>query len=68
MNDVAGTISDQRLLQALTAELEAGRPAAVASLLATRGSMPRHEGARMLGLADGTWVGTVGGGNIELIA
>lgn len=68
MNDVAGTISDQRLLQALTAELEGGRPAALASLLATRGSMPRHEGARMLGLADGTWVGTVGGGNIELIA
>ena len=68
MNDVAGTISDQRLLQALTAELHAGRPAALASLLATRGSMPRHEGARMLGLADGTWVGTVGGGNIELIA
>lgn len=68
MNDVAGTISDQRLLAALTAELHAGRPAALASLLATRGSMPRHEGARMLGLADGTWVGTVGGGNIELIA
>ena len=68
MNDVAGTISDQRLLAALTAELHAGRPVALASLLATRGSMPRHEGARMLGLADGTWVGTVGGGNIELIA
>lgn len=68
MNDVADTISDQRLLGVLTAELEAGRPVALASLLATRGSMPRHEGARMLGLSDGTWVGTVGGGNIELIA
>ena len=68
MNDVAGTINDPRIIDAAIAELEAGRPCALASLLATSGSMPRHEGARMLLLADGTFIGTVGGGNIEFIA
>lgn len=68
MNDVAGTISDSKIISAMAAELEVGRPVALASLLATKGSMPRHEGARMIALADGTYVGTVGGGNIEFIA
>ena len=68
MNDVAGTISDPKIIRTATAELAAGRPCALASLLATSGSMPRHEGARMLLLSDGTFVGTVGGGNIEFIA
>lgn len=68
MNDVAGTINDPQLIAAARAELAAGRPVALASLLATRGSMPRHAGARMLALADGSFVGTVGGGNIEFIA
>ena len=68
MNDVAGTMSDATILLAAATELAAGRPVALASLLSTRGSMPRHEGARMLALLDGTFRGTVGGGNIELIA
>ena len=68
MNDVAGTISDPRIISAMISELEAGRAVALASLLATKGSMPRHEGARMIALADGTFLGTVGGGNIEFIA
>ena len=68
MNDVAGTISDPKIIRTAAAELAAGRPCALASLLATSGSMPRHEGARMLLTSDGTFVGTVGGGNIELIA
>lgn len=68
MNDVAGTINDPQLIAAARAELAAGRPVALASLLATAGSMPRHEGARMLALADGSYIGTVGGGNIEFIA
>lgn len=68
MNDVAGTISDPQIVAAARSELAAGRPVALASLLATAGSMPRHEGARMLALADGSYIGTVGGGNIELIA
>lgn len=68
MNDVAGTINDQQIISAARAELAAGRPVALASLLATAGSMPRHEGARMLALSDGSFIGTVGGGNIEFIA
>ncbi len=68
MNDVAGTINDPRIIEAAQAEVAAGRPVALASLLATQGSMPRHEGARMLALADGSYLGTVGGGNIEFIA
>ena len=68
MNDVAGTINDQQIIAAARAELSAGRSVALASLLATAGSMPRHEGARMLALADGSFIGTVGGGNIEFIA
>ncbi|WP_322354653.1 XdhC family protein [Paratractidigestivibacter sp.] len=67
MNDFAGTINDPKILAAARAELAAGRPVALASLLSTKGSMPRHEGARMLGLADGSYLGTVGGGNIEFI-
>ena len=68
MNDVAGTINDPQIVSAARAELAAGRPVALASLLATAGAMPRHEGARMLALADGSYIGTVGGGNIEFIA
>ena len=68
MNDVAGTINDLQIISAARAELAAGRPVALASLLATAGSMPRHEGARMLALSDGSFIGTVGGGNIEFIA
>jgi xanthine dehydrogenase accessory factor len=68
VNDVAGTINDPKIIAAARAELAAGRPVALASLLATKGSMPRHEGARMLALSNGSFMGTVGGGNIEFIA
>ena len=68
MNDVAGTINDPQIVAAARSEIAAGRPVALASLLSTQGSMPRHEGARMLALADGSYLGTVGGGNIEFIA
>ena len=68
MNDVAGTINDPQIVAAARSELAAGRPVALASLLSTQGSMPRHEGARMLALSDGSYLGTVGGGNIEFIA
>ena len=68
MHDVAGTICDRAIVRRALDELRAGRPVALVSLLATRGSMPRAAGARMLATADGGWLGTVGGGNIELIA
>ena len=42
-----------------------GRPAALVTVIGQQGSTPRHSGARMLVYADGTSVGTVGGGAFE---
>ncbi|MFB0536405.1 MAG: XdhC family protein [Anaerolineae bacterium] len=48
------------------AELQAaGQSAALATIIATRGSTPRNVGAKMLVLTDGSIVGTVGGGCAE---
>lgn len=46
----------------LQATLEAGKPAVVATVAATRGSTPRRSGARMLVRGDGSSCGTIGGG------
>ena len=43
----------------------AGQPAVLATIIATRGSTPRHVGAKMLVLSDGNIVGTLGGGCAE---
>jgi xanthine dehydrogenase accessory factor len=45
---------------------EAGEKAALATIIGTSGSVPRHVGAKMLVRADGSIVGTIGGGRIEL--
>lgn len=63
-----GSLSDKGFVSALAAELAAGRSVGLATLLATRGSMPRHEGARMAVLASGAQMGTVGGGALERLA
>lgn len=42
--------------------LERGEPAALATIVRTRGSTPREVGARMVVRADGAIQGTVGGG------
>ena len=65
---VNGSLSDEGFVSALVAELASGRSVGLASLLSTRGSMPRHEGARMVVTSDDTLVGTVGGGAIEQLA
>lgn len=44
---------------------ERGRRAALCTVVRTSGSVPRHEGSKMLVFADGTLVGTVGGGEME---
>jgi xanthine dehydrogenase accessory factor len=52
----------------LTDLLEArrtGRPCALATVAATKGSVPRHPGAKMIVYADGSIAGTVGGGKFE---
>lgn len=65
---VNGSLSDKGFVSALAAELAAGRSVGLATLLATRGSMPRHEGARMAVLASGAQMGTIGGGALERLA
>lgn len=48
------------------AELERqGRPVALATIVRASGSVPRHEGTRMLIHPDGRIEGTVGGGDLE---
>ena len=42
-----------------------GKPAALATVIRTQGSVPRREGSKMLVWADGSIVGTVGGGQME---
>ena len=42
-----------------------GVPAAMATIVATRGSTPGREAMRLLVLEDGTFLGTVGGGCLE---
>ena len=56
------------LFETLLRELEAGRGAVLCSILASSGSTPRGAGAKMLVLADGSSLGTVGGGAVELHA
>jgi xanthine dehydrogenase accessory factor len=48
------------------AELEArGEAAAVCTVIASSGSTPRHAGSKMLVFPDGSFSGTVGGGDME---
>lgn len=54
-----------RLLEALKAERAAGRPAALATLVKTRGSSYRRAGARALVLEGGRLVGGISGGCLE---
>jgi len=44
---------------------EARRPCAVVTIAATRGSVPREAGSKMLVYADGAVSGTIGGGKFE---
>lgn len=50
--------------QAVT-RAEAGERLALVTVIAVRGSAPRHVGTKMLVRADGTTTGTIGGGRIE---
>lgn len=53
------------LLRRAAEELRAGRPLAESVVLSSAGSVARPAGARMVTLADGTSLGTVGGGAPE---
>ena len=50
----------------LLAELESsGEGGAVCTIIRSRGSTPRHAGSKIIVYADGHFVGTVGGGEVE---
>ena len=53
------------LLEELLDAKRAGRPCALATVAATKGSVPRHPGAKMIVYEDGSISGTVGGGKFE---
>ena len=55
------------LFAAALRALQAGRGVAIATVTGTRGSTPRHLGARMVIASDGEQWGTVGGGRIEQV-
>lgn len=55
-------MSDRNVLEALLAAAREGRSAALATVVRTRGSVPRHAGSRMLVEPGRGLVGTIGGG------
>jgi xanthine dehydrogenase accessory factor len=54
-----------QVYKALAEVHKTGKLAALATVIRTQGSVPRHAGAKMLVYADGQIVGTVGGGAME---
>lgn len=56
---------NQEVFQAVVDALDRGEPAALVTIVATRGSTPQRIGAKMLVFADGRIVGTIGGGCYE---
>lgn len=54
-----------KILSQAVQRAEAGERLALVTVLAVRGSAPRHAGTRMLVTADGAITGTIGGGRIE---
>lgn len=59
-------MNDIEIYQELIRLTEAGAPSALATVVETGGSSPRKAGAKMLVREDGTTLGTVGGGRVEL--
>lgn len=53
------------ILRTLAVAVEAGEPVVLATVVATKRSVPRHAGTKMLVYGDGRLVGTVGGGEME---
>src|SRR5260221_6424393 len=58
-------MGDQDVLRAVLEAKETGTPAALATVIRTQASIPRHAGSKMLVRPNGEIVGTVGGGAME---
>lgn len=54
-----------KLFRAMIQELEQGRNVVLCSIIGSFGSTPRGAGAKMAVMADGSTVGTIGGGAVE---
>ncbi len=57
----------REVYEALLAAQTRGEPVALATVISVKGSVPRHEGSKLLVRADGSFVGTVGGGRLEAL-
>jgi xanthine dehydrogenase accessory factor len=57
--------SERHLLHLLLTAQEAGEPAALATVIRARGSVPRRAGSKMVVYGDGRTQGTIGGGEME---
>lgn len=56
-------MSDINIEQALLEQITAGKRVALATVVTTRGSVPRHAGSKMIiDPASGSLIGTIGGG------
>ncbi|MFN7210099.1 MAG: XdhC family protein [Aggregatilineales bacterium] len=58
-------MDESNVLEALYKAQQANLPVALAVVVRTHGSMPRHAGSKMLIYSDGKTIGTVGGGALE---
>jgi hypothetical protein len=58
-------MDEKDVYRALVEAQEKGQMAALATVVRTQGSLPRHAGSKMLVYPDGRIVGTVGGGAME---
>lgn len=58
-------MDESNVIEALYQAQKANLPVALAVVVRTHGSMPRHAGAKMLIYSDGKTIGTVGGGAME---
>jgi len=57
--------TDLQVLRSLSDAVAEGRPVVLATVVATRRSVPRHAGAKMLVYDDGRMLGSIGGGAME---
>jgi xanthine dehydrogenase accessory factor len=53
------------ILNSLKDTIDQGKPAALCTVVNTKGAVPRHAGTKMIVYSDGSITGTVGGGEVE---
>ncbi|HID09316.1 TPA: XdhC family protein, partial [Candidatus Micrarchaeota archaeon] len=58
-------MDERHIYRNLAQAVEQDQPVALCTVVMTRGSVPRRPGSKMLVYADGTFEGTVGGGELE---